>query len=311
MISLFQFSEARDIGPFTFKLDKPEGDWIEHSDLTMIEYYGVIQKGSTINLPLHILPTFNEPTQLEFHSTIGDQMGPPKLPRGIHVKIEPESFTLNPNQEKTINIEVTADKNTPSNVYSIGIIGVWPEPINNFMGTSIKVHVGRDFGPSAVPDNFYPPPLKQTSEGLLPTEVMCTNDYVLILKTSMETPACVKPTSMLRLLENGWGYIPRTFETNTDLLNTTVTGGKIVGFKFDVEAASILMHIQTTDNGTCTVTIPKVLTNVMSWYELNPSHGVLVDGYMVTFEEINSAKGTTITFPFTNAAKLIEIVGTR
>lgn len=66
---------------------------------------------------------------------------------------------------------------------------------------------------------YFPPPLKQMSEGVLPENVTCTEGLQKILKHSNNFPACVKPNSVNELLERGWAIeiIPLTvtidFET--------------------------------------------------------------------------------------------------
>jgi hypothetical protein len=46
-------------------------------------------------------------------------------------------------------------------------------------------------------------PLKQIKSGVLPQDVKCKEGFVLIIKVNGD-PACVKPTSVSRLLSNGW-----------------------------------------------------------------------------------------------------------
>ncbi len=318
MISLFQFAQAREIGPFMFGLDEKEGDWIEYSDSTNTDYYGIVKQGSTINLPLKI-SAGSMLTQLEFHATIGDQMGPIILPRGIQVEIQPKSFLIEPDQTVTLNLFITAEKNAPSNVYSIGIVGVWPEPINNFQGTSIKVHVGRDFGPNAVPDNFYTSPLKQTREGLLPSEVMCTNDYVLILKNN-GNPACVKPETKTKLIERGWGtmtYLDKTMEVQgTDHSvkyridgNATVTDSI-----YSKDRASVIITLDAKTSGSFTIELPRTLidsghSNCDLYYEREEPFAVLINHEEVLFKEIaTTSEKRTLSISFQENAKEIEII---
>ncbi len=238
VISLFQYAQARDIGPFMFGLAE-KGDWMEHSDSSATDYYGILKQGATINLPLKIIAG-SVPTPLEFHATIGEQMGQVKLPKGIKVEIEPESFLMESEKDVILNIFITAEKNAPSNVYSIGIVGVWPEPVNNFAGTSVKVHVGRDFGPSAIPDNFFPPPLKQVREGSLPSEVVCTNDFVLVLKNN-GSPACVKQSTFEKLYLRGWGDCGWncSHEIPIKLIESNIPSDFSMAYSFGIDGKSV------------------------------------------------------------------------
>lgn len=51
-------------------------------------------------------------------------------------------------------------------------------------------------------------PLEQIQAGISPKDVGCANDKVLIIKKSTGTSSCVKPQTLSRLVEMGWGIIP-------------------------------------------------------------------------------------------------------
>ena len=51
---------------------------------------------------------------------------------------------------------------------------------------------------------FFPPPLKQIQDGVEPTSVTCTEGLELVLKSSNGQPACIKPTSVEKLIEREW-----------------------------------------------------------------------------------------------------------
>ena len=51
---------------------------------------------------------------------------------------------------------------------------------------------------------YFPPPLKQINEGVSPDHVTCTEGLELVLKKSNGMPACVKPTSVEKLIARGW-----------------------------------------------------------------------------------------------------------
>jgi hypothetical protein len=52
--------------------------------------------------------------------------------------------------------------------------------------------------------SYFPPPLKQINDGIEPTDVTCTEGLVLVLKLSNGNPACLKPSSVSKLIERGW-----------------------------------------------------------------------------------------------------------
>jgi len=51
---------------------------------------------------------------------------------------------------------------------------------------------------------YFPPPLKQISDGIPPENVTCTEGLEIIFKKSNGLPACVKPSSVSKLVERGW-----------------------------------------------------------------------------------------------------------
>ena len=51
---------------------------------------------------------------------------------------------------------------------------------------------------------YFPPPLKQISNGILPEDVACTEGLVLVLKSSNNLPSCIKPSSVEELIQRGW-----------------------------------------------------------------------------------------------------------
>jgi carboxymethylenebutenolidase len=51
---------------------------------------------------------------------------------------------------------------------------------------------------------YFPPPLKQISDGVEPANVTCTEGLEIVLKKSNGNPACLKPSSVAKLIERGW-----------------------------------------------------------------------------------------------------------
>ena len=57
---------------------------------------------------------------------------------------------------------------------------------------------------STKPIAYFPPPLKQISQGVSPSDVTCTEGKELILKKSNGLPACVNPSSVEKLIQRNW-----------------------------------------------------------------------------------------------------------
>jgi len=51
---------------------------------------------------------------------------------------------------------------------------------------------------------YFPPPLKQISDGVEPANVTCTEGLEIVLKKSNGNPACLKPASVAKLIARGW-----------------------------------------------------------------------------------------------------------
>ncbi|ABK78189.1 hypothetical protein CENSYa_1569 [Cenarchaeum symbiosum A] len=87
-------------------------------------------------------------------------------------------------------------------------------------------------------------------------------------------------------------------------LSYTITGGSIVSITPDVDAASLIIEIDSTDDGVLTITLPRALI------EADNGFLVLVDGTQVEFDESETATDSTLTIAFPNGAETIEIIGT-
>ncbi len=51
---------------------------------------------------------------------------------------------------------------------------------------------------------YFPPPLKQIQQGTEPSKVTCTEGLELVIKFSNGQPACIKPSSVEKLIQRGW-----------------------------------------------------------------------------------------------------------
>ena len=54
------------------------------------------------------------------------------------------------------------------------------------------------------PIAYFPPPLKQISQGVSPSDITCTEGKELVLKKSNGLPACVNPSSVEKLIQRNW-----------------------------------------------------------------------------------------------------------
>jgi len=95
---------------------------------------------------------------------------------------------------------------------------------------------------------------------------------------------------------------------SSDLIGYEITGGKL-SIMPDVDANSLIVSIDATDDGSLTLTIPRsVLDATMNGED--DDFFVLIDGEEVDFEETTSSTDRTLTITFPAGAEEIEIIGT-
>jgi len=65
---------------------------------------------------------------------------------------------------------------------------------------------------------YFPPPLKQISQGIDPSNVTCTESKSLVLKQSNGLPACVNHSSIEKLILRGWAIhiLPNYIDQNNN-----------------------------------------------------------------------------------------------
>ena len=100
-----------------------------------------------------------------------------------------------------------------------------------------------------------------------------------------------------------------TVQDSKDLMYYEITNGKIINIIPDMDAKSLLIYIETTDNGSITLTIPRSVLDATINGE-DDEFFVLVDGEEVDFGEITTSTDRTLTIEFSAGAEQIEIIGT-
>ena len=100
-----------------------------------------------------------------------------------------------------------------------------------------------------------------------------------------------------------------TIQDSTDLISYEITNAKLINAIPDLDAVSLLLYIQATDDGSITLTIPRTILDA-SINDGDDEFFVLVDGEEVDFEEITTSTDRTLTIEFSAGAEQIEIIGT-
>jgi predicted secreted protein with PEFG-CTERM motif len=102
----------------------------------------------------------------------------------------------------------------------------------------------------------------------------------------------------------------RVAVSGTDfMVGYQITGGKLISITPDVDANSLIIAIDATDDGQLTITLPRDLIDALIGEE-DDEYFVLVDGEEVDFDETKTSTDRTLTIAFPAGAEEIEIIGT-
>ncbi|MHB8602319.1 MAG: hypothetical protein ACYC6W_02840 [Nitrosotalea sp.] len=168
-------------------------------------------------------------------------------------------------------------------------------------------------------------PLQQLRHGTDPKDVTCWQGLQLIFKFEDSSPACVTQQTAQTLVEQGWGmWVPAVKEqnipvppnsikvTNTNFtINYGIAGnGTILDAKMDAQSTSLILSVNTTSNGTLTVSIPRALLDSKENNQ-DTQFIVLVDGQEVKYTETTSMIVRTLTIPFESGSEKIQIIATQ
>jgi predicted secreted protein with PEFG-CTERM motif len=100
-----------------------------------------------------------------------------------------------------------------------------------------------------------------------------------------------------------------TVQNSNDLITYEITNAKLLNVFPDLDAISLLISIETIDEGSIILTIPRSVLDA-SINDDDDEFFVLVDGEEVDFEEITTSVNRTLTIEFLAGAEQIEIIGT-
>ncbi len=100
-----------------------------------------------------------------------------------------------------------------------------------------------------------------------------------------------------------------TVQDSINLISYEITNAKLLNVIPDLDAVSLLLYIETTDEGSITLTIPRSVLDA-SINSGDDEFFVLVDGEEIDFEEITTSVDRTLTIDFLAGTEQIEIIGT-
>ena len=97
---------------------------------------------------------------------------------------------------------------------------------------------------------------------------------------------------------------------SVDLVGYEITGGKLLSIMTDVDANSLIILIDATDDGSLTITIPRSVLDALLGDGSDDDFFVLVNDEEVDFDEIISSTDRILIIAFPAGTETIEIIGT-
>lgn len=232
---------------------------------------------------------------------------------------------------QTVSNDVGQYSTSALRIPTNAISGIWKITADhNVSHTAIKITV-QSYASNGVMKSTGPvvvtleSPLKQFKSGTDPYFVICNQNLQLVIKSSDNSPACVRSSSIERLLKQGWvdaydnngKYLPMILPNmikvqNTNFtINYNITGNnKLLDANMDSQSKSLILSLNATNNGTLIVSLPREMIDAKLPTGNDDKFYILVNGQESVFKEINTTtKDRTISISFTNGTHVIEIIG--
>ncbi|MCE2507353.1 MAG: hypothetical protein J4F36_12985, partial [Nitrosopumilaceae archaeon] len=182
-------------------------------------------------------------------------------------------------------------------------------------------------------DFGFPPPLRQVNHGIPEKQVICQENYELVYKTHSNFPACVKPSTVEKLIERGWSknVINMSLDKSVDVTCTTkfeqenktysvrydISNAQITEIRKDGRASSLILSIIPESSGSLHIEIPRGLLDAKMGHDLQDDiFFTLLDGKEVNLTEVGytELKKTDeyrlLEIEFEQTTNQIEIIGT-
>ena len=142
---------------------------------------------------------------------------------------------------------------------------------------------------------YFPPPLKQISQGVDPSNVTCTESKSLVLKQSNGLPACVNHSSIEKLILRGWAihilpdYVDQNNNSEIFSLGTYSTESEMIIY-YDETSGYLAKPVQSGN-------YPGVIM-IHEWWGLNDNIKEMADklashGYVVLAVDLYDGKVAT------------------
>lgn len=159
------------------------------------------------------------------------------------------------NEVQTTDTNRTLKINFTKNDNMIGIVGTY------FIESNSTMKIRNGYGAWS--------PLQQYQKGFDAQDIVCKNEFILVIKTEDGFPACVKPDTAQKLVERGWGTFAVSSISGIDNQENT---GTLSGYVFrlggprpESPQANYEVDVYSTDGVTI---VAKTLTDANAHYSI-------------------------------------------
>lgn len=166
------------------------------------------------------------------------------------------------------------------------------------------------------------PPLKQLEHGVVVKDITCSKGLQIISKAEDGSPACVRPDTVSKLIERGWGTDLEVVKVknanasvayridNGRILEVTAYGLSSALSSGEISGSSILIvSINAASNGTLIIMMPRILVDAKSDNH-DDNFTILSNGQEIQYTETSKTiTSRTLSIPFQWGTKHIEIIG--
>lgn len=198
---------------------------------------------------------------------------------------------------------------------SIQVIG--PDPSQNRVSVAqVMLNIDRTFeaefiagGPLMGTDGTYT--VRAQYGSVNSAEATTTFAYTAVPESDVLDPDAQQPPPPTPPVEAApnIGETTITLEGTDDMIQYEMSGGRILSVTPQVDSSSLLIVIETTDDGSLTMTIPRTILDAKNG-EMDTDLFVLIDGEEMQFDEERTDADRTLVIEFMHGTEEIEIFGT-
>ncbi len=94
------------------------------------------------------------------------------------------------------------------------------------------------------------------------------------------------------------------------VVNYSITNATVSDMSIDTQGTSLVISINSTDDGSMTITLPRTLIDAKTG-AADEQFIILEDGAEIDFQETKTSNDRTVSMPFPDGTESIEIIGTQ